>query len=128
MHDADGNRVKGTVVGVTTVYIAGIYEYQGGAVTKYCEGGALRRMEYATDNGVFYVVSDHPRPTSVLVNQDDTLNSRNYYYPYGGNRGGSAFRGITTKCFTGQSDEQGLPGGERLSYYNARCWYDACLR
>jgi RHS repeat-associated protein len=59
----------------------------------------------------------------VLVNQNGTVNSRNYYYPYGGNRGG-AFSGLTTKRFTGQYHEQGLPGGEGLSYYNAR-WYDA---
>ena len=52
----------------------------------------------------------------MLVNQDGTVNGRNYYYPYGGNRGGSAFSGITTKRFTGQYHEQGLPGGERLSY------------
>lgn len=34
LYDADGNRVKGTVGGMTTVYVAGIYEYQGGATTK----------------------------------------------------------------------------------------------
>ncbi len=124
LYDAEGNRVKGTVNGVTTVYLAGLYEYQNGAVTKYYEGGAMRRTGYATDNGVFYIVSDHLRSTSVLVNRDGTVKSRNYYYPYGGNRGGSAFSGVTTKRFTGQYHEQGLPGGEGLSYYNAR-WYDA---
>jgi RHS repeat-associated protein len=33
---------------------------------------------------------------------------------------------LTTKRFTGQYHEAGLPGGEGLSYYNAR-WYDARL-
>ncbi len=75
---------------------------------------------------MFYVVSDQVKSTSVLVNQDGTVNSRNYYYPYGGNRGGTAFSGLTTKRFTGQYHEQGLPGGEGLSYYNAR-WYDSYL-
>jgi RHS repeat-associated protein len=126
LYDADGNRAKGTVAGVTTVYLAGLYEWQNGAVTKYYEGGALRRTGYATDNGVFYVVSDHLRSTSVLVNRDGTVKNRNYYYPYGGNRGGSAFSGITTKRFTGQYHEQGLPGGEGLAFYNAR-WYDSQL-
>ena len=124
LYDAAGNRVKGTVAGVTTVYIAGLYEWQNGAVTKYYEGGAIRRIGYANDNGVFYVVSDQLRSTSVLVNRDGTVKSRNFYYPYGGNRGGSAFSGVTTKRFTGQYHEQGLPGGEGLSFYNAR-WYDA---
>ena len=93
LYDADGNRVKGTVAGVTTVYLAGLYEYQNGAVTKYYEGGALRRTGYATDNGVFYTLSDQLRSTSVLVNQNGTVNSRNYYYPYGGNRGGARSAG-----------------------------------
>ena len=85
---------------------------------------ALRRTGYATDNSVFYVVSDQLHSTSVLVNQNGTVKDRNYYYPYGGNRGGSVFSGITTKRFTGQYHEQGLPGGEGLAFYNAR-WYDA---
>ncbi len=126
LYDAEGNRVKGTVAGVTTVYIAGLYEWQNGAVTKYYEGGAFRRVGYSGDNGVFYAVSDQIKSTSALVNQDGTVNSRNYYYPYGGNRGGSAFSGITTKRFTGQYHEQGLPGGEGLAFYNAR-WYDSQL-
>ena len=120
LYDADGNRVKGTVDGVTTVYLAGLYEYQNGATTKYYEGGAIRRTGYATDNGVFYTLSDQLRSTSVLVNQNGTVKDRNYYYPYGGNRGGSAFTGITTKRFTGQYHEQGLPGGEGLSVSTTR--------
>jgi RHS repeat-associated protein len=110
---------------VTTVYVAGLYEWQNGAVTKYYEGGAFRRTGYASDNGVFYVLQDHLRSTSVLVNQNGTVNSRNYFYPYGGNRNG-AFSGLTTKRFTGQYQESSLPGGEGLYYYNAR-WYDARL-
>ncbi|MBM4460525.1 MAG: hypothetical protein FJ011_22670, partial [Chloroflexi bacterium] len=125
VYDADGNRVKGTVGSVTTVYIAGLYEYQNGAVTKYYEGGAIRRTGYASDNGVFYTLSDHLHSTSVLANQNGTVNSRNFYYPYGGNRNG-AFSGLTTKRFTGQYHESGLPGGEGLYYYSAR-WYDARL-
>jgi len=89
LYDADacpelsrrGNRVKGTVNGVTTVYIAGVYEYQNGANTKYYEGGAIRRTGYASGNGVFYALSDHLRSTSVLVNQNGTLNTNQYYHP-----------------------------------------------
>ena len=87
LYDAEGNRVKGTVAGVTTVYpstrlragLAGLYEYQNGTVKS--------------------------RGTSTTR--------------YGGNRGGKAvFSGITTKRFTGQYYEQGLPGGEGLAFYN----------
>ena len=56
------------------------------------------------------------------MNQSGATLTNNYYYPYGGNRGG-AFSNLTTKRFTGQYHESSLPGGEGLSYYNAR-WYD----
>ena len=124
VYDTDGNRVKGTVNGTTTVYIAGLYEYQGGATTLYYEGNALRRTGYAANNGVFYLLQDQLKSSSVLTNQNGTVNSRNYFYPFGGNRGGAVFSALTTKRFTGQYHEQGLPGGEGLSYYGAR-WYDA---
>jgi RHS repeat-associated protein len=64
--------------------------------------------------------------SSAVINQNGTLNgTRQYYFPFGGNRGG-AFSTLTTKRFTGQYHESSLPGGEGLSYYNAR-WYDAKL-
>jgi RHS repeat-associated protein len=103
-----------------------LYEYQGGATTLYYEGNALRRTGYAADNGVFYLLQDQLKSSSTLANQNGTVNSRNYFYPFGGNRGGAAFSALTTKRFTGQYHEQGLPGGEGLSYYGAR-WYDAQL-
>jgi len=122
VYDADGNRVMGTVSGTTTVYVAGVYEYQGGATTKYYEGNAMRRTSYASGNGVSYLLRDHLGSSSVIVNQDGTVAKSEFYYPYGGNRG-AAFSPWTTKRFTGQYHESGLPGGEGLSYYNA-CWYD----
>ena len=125
LYDADGNRVKGTVSGVTTVYVAGIYEYQGGATTKYYEGGGLRRTGYSTNNGVFYMLSDHLKSTSALVARNGVLNVKYFYYPYGARRG-VPFNTITAKHFTGQYHETSLPGGEGLSFYNAR-WYDPRL-
>ncbi|MCA9950619.1 MAG: peptidoglycan DD-metalloendopeptidase family protein [Anaerolineales bacterium] len=129
VYDADGNRVKGTVNGVTTIYIAGIFEYQNGAITKYYPGAggssAIRRENYASDNGIFYILGDHLGSTSTIIQQNATVMKQEYYYPFGGNRG-SEFSEITTKRFTGQYHEAGLPGGEGLSYYGAR-WYDAQL-
>lgn len=88
LYDADGTRVKGTVGGVSTVYLAELCEYQNDAVTKHYPstrvgqaGRATRRMGYASDNGVFYTLSDHLRSTSVLVNRDGTVKNRNFYYP-----------------------------------------------
>jgi RHS repeat-associated protein len=125
LYDADGNRVKGTVSGTATVYIAGIYEYQGGATTKYYEGGGLRRVGYTSNNGVFYMLSDHLKSTSALVARNGVLNVKYFYYPYGARRG-VPFNTITAKHFTGQYHETALPGGEGLSFYNAR-WYDPKL-
>jgi RHS repeat-associated protein len=126
VYDADGNRVKGTIGGVTTVYLAGLYEYQAGATTHYYEGGGLRRTGYAAHNGLYYVLQDQLQSNSTFTNQAGVLVGHNRYYLYSGNRGSGPFLTRSTKRFTGQYHEQDLPGGEGLSYYNAR-WYDAKL-
>jgi RHS repeat-associated protein len=141
LYDADGIRVKGLVNGVTTVYIAGtyewqagattvyiagIFEWQAGATTKYFDGGGMRRSGYATGNGVFYILSDQLGSTSVIVSQAGAVQATNYYYPFGTNRAGISFSDLTSKRFTGQYAESGLGGSEGLSYYGAR-WYDAQL-
>ena len=53
------------------------------------------------------------------------LNVKYFYYPYGARRG-VPFNTITARHFTGQYHETSLPGGEGLSFYNAR-WYDPKL-
>ena len=63
------------------------------------------------------------------MNQSGATLTNNNYYPYGGNRAQrapGAFSNLSTKRFTGQYHESSLPGGEGLSYYNAR-WYDPKL-
>ncbi|MCB0070508.1 MAG: hypothetical protein KDE20_03580, partial [Caldilineaceae bacterium] len=129
MRLSPGSRTVGTVDGVTTVYIGGVYEWQAGAATAYYAGPdgpvAFRRSGYATDNGVYYLLRDHLGSSSSIVNGSGSVAKREFYYPFGGNRG-DAFSDLTSKRFTGQYHEQDLPGGEGLSYYNAR-WYDAQL-
>ncbi|MBX3014481.1 MAG: hypothetical protein KF832_23380 [Caldilineaceae bacterium] len=116
LYDADGNRVKGTVNGITTIYIEGIYEYQGGATTKYYSGAngtvALRRTSYASDNGIFYLLRDHLNSSSVILTRSGTVAKREFYYPFGGNRG-STFSSLTTQHFTGQYPESALPDLEK---------------
>ncbi|MCB0045344.1 MAG: hypothetical protein KDD92_07940 [Caldilineaceae bacterium] len=79
VYDADGNRTVGTVnpsagsgQALTTVYLDGLYEWQpGGANTRYYAGPdgviALRRTGYATSNGVFSLLRDHPSISSGQV-------------------------------------------------------------
>ena len=137
VYDADGNRVKSTVGGVTTIYIAGVFEFiENGATDKmttyYAPRGfpnAMRRSGYGIDDGVFYLLQDHLKSSSSFVNQSGDTLANNYYYPYGGNRAQGApgaFSNWSTKRFTSQYHESSLPGGEGLSYYNAR-WYDPQL-
>ena len=102
--------MKGTISGTTTVYIAGLYEWQNGATTKYYDGGAMRRTGYASGNGLNYILGDQLGSSSVIVGQNGVAQATNYYFPYGGNRGSSVFSDLTTKRFTGQYHEQGLPG------------------
>ena len=89
-----------------------MYEYQNGAATKYYEGGAIRRTGYATENGVFYTLSDQLRSTSVLVNRDGTVNGRNFYYPYGGNRGGSVLAGSRPSGSRGSIMKRACPAAK----------------
>ncbi|MBI3958218.1 MAG: hypothetical protein HY328_05365, partial [Chloroflexi bacterium] len=124
VYDADGNRVKGTVGSTNTVYIAGLYEYSGGAAKSYYTGpGGVVAMR--SGGTVYYLLSDHLNSTARIVNSAGTTQSTSYYYPFGGNRGG-AFSSLTTRRFTGQYHESSIPGGEGLYFYNAR-WYDAKL-
>ena len=116
-YDADGNRIKG---------MGGVYEQSGSAATSYYEGGAMRRAGHVENNGVFYLLTDQLKSTGVIATQAGVEVTRQYYYPYGGNRSGAAFSSLTTKRFTGQYHESSLPGAEGLSYYNAR-WYDPQL-
>ncbi|MGB5051542.1 MAG: RHS repeat-associated core domain-containing protein [Caldilineaceae bacterium] len=124
VYDADGNRVKGTVGGVTTVYIAGLYEYSGTAVKSYYTGpGGVVAMR--SGGTVYYLLTDQLNSTARIVNTAGSIQATSYYFPFGGNRGG-AYSSLTTKRFTGQYHESTLPGGEGLYYYGAR-WYDAKL-
>jgi RHS repeat-associated protein len=71
------------------------------------------------------MLSDHLKSTSALVARNGVLNVKYFYYPYGARRG-VPFNTITARHFTGQYHETSLPGGEGLSFYNAR-WYDPKL-
>jgi YD repeat-containing protein len=117
------NFIERNDAATTTAYVNGLYEYQNGATTKYYDGGVMRRSGYAADNGISYVLGDQLGSTSVIAGQNGAALATNLYLPFGGRRGVNAFSPLTTKRFTGQYHEAGLPGGEGLSYYNAR-WYD----
>lgn len=49
LYDADGTRVKGEVGGVTTIYIAGMYEWQAGATATCTSGWRISSLTIAFD-------------------------------------------------------------------------------
>ncbi len=62
---------------------------------------------------------------TLLIAMNGELSIKSIHHPYGARRG-VPFNSITAKRFTGHafgSHETSLPGGEGLSFYNAR-WYD----
>jgi RHS repeat-associated protein len=92
-----------------------------GANAGFCRNGC------SANNGMLYIymLIYHREFTSALVVRNGILNVRYFYYPCGARRG-IPFNTITAKHFTGQYHETALPGGEGLSFYNAR-WYDPKL-
>lgn len=53
-----------------TVYIAGVYEQTGTSTNRYYpEAGAMRRRSYPTGNGVFYLLKDQLKSTSVIASK-----------------------------------------------------------
>ncbi|RMH33047.1 MAG: hypothetical protein D6694_15790, partial [Gammaproteobacteria bacterium] len=109
VYDADGNRVKSTVGGVTTVYIAGLYEYSGGAARSYYTGpGGVVAMR--SGGVVYYLLSDQLNSTARIVNSAGVIQADTYYYPYGSKRSGS-YSSLTTKCC---SDAAAIRVGRRV--------------
>ena len=121
VYDGDGQRVKKTSGGVTTVYVNKYYEVNTSAepdvVTKYYYlGGRL----VAVNKGVVleYVHQDHLGGTALTTDVNGVEKSRTAYLPYGGQLGPVGSLG-TDRKYTGQRYDN--PAG--LYYYNAR-YYD----
>jgi hypothetical protein len=68
------------VGGVTTVYIAGLYEYSGGAAKSYYTGpGGVVAMR--SGGTVYYLLSDQLNSTARIVNSAGAIQDTNYFYP-----------------------------------------------
>jgi hypothetical protein len=82
--------VKATVNRLTTVYVGDYYEQTGAGVTKYYYAGgqrvAMRRSGYASDNGLFYVLTDHLGSTALTANSDGSYKAELRYKAWGENR------------------------------------------
>ncbi len=124
VYDGDGQRVKGTVGGVTTAYIGKYYEYSGGAAKKYYSAGGVRVA--MNDAGtVRYLLGDHLGSTTITADTAGVRVAELLYKAWGENR--YTFSTTpTTLRYTGQRQESGLGGADGLYYYGAR-WYDPAI-
>ena len=120
VYDADGNRVKETIAGVTRVFVGNTYEVDNGTVKKYYYAGATRVAE-SSGGVLYYLLTDHLGSTALTLDSSGARVTELRYYPYGGvryNPGGQ----VTTYRFTGQRWDSGTA----LYIYQSR-WYDPAV-
>ncbi len=117
VYDGDGQRVKATVGGVTTVYIGNYYERDNGTtVRKYYYAGAVR-VAMRTGGNTLYLLNDHLTSTAVTTNSSGVRQTELRYFAYGGTRYDAGGQ-MTLYRYTGQRVETGAG----LYDYGAR-WY-----
>jgi RHS repeat-associated protein len=102
-------------------YVGGIYEVQGGTVTKYYYA-AGQRVAMRKNGAVTYLHGDHLGSTSLATDASGQPLARVLYYPYGEERYQDGTL-PTDYTYTGQRVEESLGG---LMDYNAR-YYDPAL-
>jgi RHS repeat-associated protein len=120
VYDGDGNRVKATVNGVTSVYVGNYYEVTGGVVKKYYYHGSTRVAE-SSGGTLYWLLTDHLGGTNVTLTASGTYSTELRYYPYGYARY-NAGNQATTYRYTGQRWDPGTG----LYFYGAR-WYDPVI-
>jgi RHS repeat-associated protein len=112
VYDGDGNRVKGTVNGVTTVYVGSHYEYNvnTGVATSYYYAGSTR-VAMRQGGVVSYLHGDHLGSASLTTDASGTPTSQLRYLPYGAPRPGYPTGNVPTDYrFTGQRSEEASLG------------------
>ena len=120
--DGDGNRVKSTAGGVTTVHIGAYFEWTGSTSTmkKYYNAGGARIAMRNRASTLYFILSDHLGNTSVTTDSNGALLNDNRYKAWGESRFASGT--LPTKfTYTGQYSYVVDFG---LMYYGAR-WYDS---
>lgn len=121
LYSGDGNRVQGTVNGVSTVYVNSSYETSGGVGTSYYFT-AGQRIAMRKSGAVSYLLPDHLGSTMLTTNSSGTRTSEQWYKAWGEVR--YTYSTLPTKyTYTGQYSNVNDFG---LMYYNAR-FYDPLL-
>ena len=95
-YDGDGNRVKGTIGGITTTYIGnpsvpsgqGYFEWTGSTSTmkKYYYAGASRVAMRTGPTTIEYLLSDHLGSQAITANSSGVMSAEIRYFPWGTER------------------------------------------
>ncbi|MFA4835693.1 MAG: RHS repeat-associated core domain-containing protein [Dehalococcoidia bacterium] len=121
VYDGDGNRIKKTEAGETTLYVNQYYDKNlttSEVTTHYYLGG--KEIAFRKGTTLEYLHTDHLGSTSVTSNSSGAVIDTVKYFPFGGTRSSTAPLD-TDKLFTGQRLDQ-----TGLYFYNAR-YYDATI-
>ena len=122
VYDGDGNRVKATIGGTTTVFIGKHFEWTGSTSTliKYFYAGT-QRIAMKKGSTVYYLFGDHLGSIAITASSAGAKLGELRYKPWGESRytWGTTY---TSRHFTGQVNESAL----ELYFFDAR-WYDAAL-
>jgi len=82
VYDGNGQRVKGTVGGVTTTYIGNYAEWDGSSITRYYYAGTLR-IAINKSGTLSWLLGDHLGSTSITAASNGTKNSEVRCTPWG---------------------------------------------
>ncbi len=127
VYDGDGNRVKGTIAGVSTVYISNTFEWTGSTSTmkKYFYASGVRVAMREGSSDPKWLLADHLSSSTITASYTGSRLAELAYEAWGENRY-SYGATPTTYRYTGQRQEILLGGVDGLYFYNAR-WYDSSL-
>jgi hypothetical protein len=82
VYEGDGNRVKGTVGGVTITYIGNYYEWSGSTATSYYYAGSVR-VAMRQGSTPSYLFADQLGSTSVVANSSGSKTAEVRYKAWG---------------------------------------------
>ncbi len=122
-----GERVKGTVDGVTTIYVGTHFEkiltgLEAGTERKYYYAGSQRIAMRQAFDGYFFLLGDHLGSTTVTASSGNGSEVGAVLYKAWGEERYSSGTVPTTFRYTGQREEANIG----LYYYGAR-WYDSYI-
>jgi hypothetical protein len=102
VYDGDGNRVKGTMFGVTIAYIGNYFEWNTdtAGMTKYYYAGssrvAMRQGAGTGESGLLWLFGDHLGSSHIAANENGSLQSEQLYKSWGEKRYPTGASGLPT--------------------------------